>query len=331
MKPIRILHISDLLLAGDTPSRSGGNQSDLILKSIVDRFNHENIDYLVICGNITKDGSPDAYQLATRQLVAAAQAILGPNHGADLANRIVIVPGECELANGAESLQKFSEFVNQVRAGLAGNDASQLRQYSQEPVHFLKDFTLIVVPHWPSEGPGSNISDLILEAARNSQFEFCRLVPTILVSSTSPVEKRATGRTPATRPGTRVDGRFHIGLHFFGAFRTIVMTPTPFIDRHIRIATGPRKRQQSLPLRLNIVELVAEHSTPGPHERTEKIFFERRFSLRSYALHRHDQHWSEDSWLGGGPVTLVRHTMADQDLLDVHRSLRQELLSWING
>src|SRR5262245_28355497 len=144
MKRIRVLQVHNLgiYLEGNTLSAlfEALDKKDLLNK----------IDYLAVCGNLTRDRSAESFEQAKSVL---RDLVLNVLPIADLvANRVILVPGPLDVPDPDRpdfaTFKRFYEEFFQEEFGIA-----KIFDPQKAEVRDLKDLTLIGLTYWKSTNP----------------------------------------------------------------------------------------------------------------------------------------------------------------------------------
>lgn len=258
MGTFKILHLSDLLISS--------SHSDHDIQSLLNYFNQglngQKLDYLVVCGNLTKDGTPDSFEKAKDFLERLVDTVLKRDIETKK-NRIMIVPGKNDFQNNSGT-RDFSSFQLFYRSFLLDNLSD-----NQAIVRHLKDLTFVGASYWCPENDEEFCHSLIHlynqieqgDSKQNSSIEYCKRTPTILVTSGTPVfhwisrlQSRNYGLTQL------LTEQLGVKLHLFGSGSVFMIASEPFAFKHISLGTGPRQENEVWPLRMNIVDMPAHIS-----------------------------------------------------------------------
>lgn len=272
MRTLRILHTSDFLAGA--PAFNLNRAQDAL---DVELRGKPQFDYVVVCGNLTADGRPQSFAQARELLETLRDKNLV--NGAEGWRRIVIVPGQFDVATTSPSSPNFDNFAafhdDFFREPIEANELERFDP-SRATLRELKDLTLLGACYWNTKRESLRpvkILDKAVRAAGQSanDIAYCNSTPTILVTADSPVSSWKT-RVASRRAGfgTTLEGRLHLDLHLFGSHSTFCRPTEPFTFRHVGLSTGPREERNPWPLRANLLELSVWD--PEDTERPETFF-----------------------------------------------------------
>jgi hypothetical protein len=116
---IRVLQLADLLI---DDSEEDEKSAQKLYQGISERLGRPEakyyVDYIVVCGNITRHGKPPEFARAFRVLEALAGAVLSPALHEHWRTRTIVVPGSCDRGpENAPDERPFDEFYEQLTAG----------------------------------------------------------------------------------------------------------------------------------------------------------------------------------------------------------------------
>jgi adenosylhomocysteine nucleosidase len=252
-----ILHTSDLHIASDNTHTDGVLES--LGKWVLECTDGKKLDFLIVSGNLTKDGSPDSFELAHRQLARFNQEnILGPASKETGLPRIVVAPGPLDCVHGGGvSFENYEQFLRRLYATRSGERVSKngvmLRQ--------LKAITLISVPFWSDPAPGqqAGLQSLYdgMKELRLPDFEYARSTPTLLISSGFPAH--LSGHDDTRRLLERLhescQQHLEIELHLFGHGPATALLPETAALGHVALSTGLKHSSSAWPFRANLLNI----------------------------------------------------------------------------
>lgn len=289
MHLIRILQISDILAGA--PKLSSGD----IIRELMDWVDENSpgdglpeVDYIVVCGNVTADGKPESFEIARQLLRDLGDKLLVqdplPNERYKKEtrfNRMMVVPGRTDVpfryeqngtgttpgteqAGKAVSIypdfQPFKDFHDRL---FADELTSRVAPFEPERALYrpMKDITLIGASYWDVENGILRQKLLeIFEAEivgahkQLSEFEYIEHSPKILISSAYPLYNwDVKGIYKKIREF--LHDNFTISLHLFGSGSVVGVLPEPYSLPHIGLGTGPRSPEGFWPFRANLIEM----------------------------------------------------------------------------
>ncbi|RCJ26999.1 hypothetical protein A6770_02180 [Nostoc minutum NIES-26] len=260
---IKIIHISDVLIGlPDTDVNSRVNH----IQQAANNFELYNSDYLVISGNITHDGNARSFDQA-REFINRIASILLTRDGQNIRlNRVVIVPGQNDVAEPAISETHYSNFKS-FHDNLFEQEISEQRceefKYDRALVRELKDITIIGTCCWKnsSDGEIDGISERrikpIYKAADSqiSSLKYANITPTILVTAETPSQAWSSTQLYDQRLQELLINNLKITVNLFGSGNASCINPEPFSFKHISIGTGYKANREIWPLRMNLIEI----------------------------------------------------------------------------
>jgi nucleoside phosphorylase/energy-coupling factor transporter ATP-binding protein EcfA2 len=270
MHVIRILQISDIL-AGSLGVNAGKIFEELTSwvdeNSPGDRL--DVVDYIVVCGNVTADGTPRSFGMAHELLCKLGEKLLVkdslPNERwkeQTRLSRMVVVPGRTDvpIRNNEPDFQPFKDFHDQLFAAeLNGRVSSfELGSAIYRP---LKDITLIGGTYW--DVTNRKLRETLLQVFEKeirgveedlSQFEYLKYSPKILISASYPLYDWDV-RDIYRRIRRFLRDHLKVSLHLFGSGSIVGVLPEPYSLPHIGLGTGPRSPKGFWPFRANLIEM----------------------------------------------------------------------------
>lgn len=285
MGEVRILQLSDILIG------SKNIDAEKIFEELAD-FVDENspgdqlydvIDYIVVCGNLTVDGSRENYEKAHNLLTRVSRNLLvkdTPQNGTRHVrfNRVIIVPGRADISlkNGFDfhEFKNFHDrfFAEEIQAGRvtpfkAGS--SNLRM--------LKDLAFIGVSYWETGSAATNkemmrqfrhelqgvvekiredyasekTADKIKDLDHDAD-DYYEYIPRLLISAAYPLysyENKEVYEDIKTSLQ-----KLKISLQLFGSGNVAGVLPEPFGLGHVALGTGPRSPKESS-FRANLLQM----------------------------------------------------------------------------
>jgi hypothetical protein len=263
---IRLLHLSDLKIGGP---EFGAWQKHFLehMLDAKDACRITNVDYLIICGNITYDGARGSFGEAAEVIKSLADRLLpsddSPSHRW---NRLVLVPGQSDVRRSHQvdlQADEFGEFYRELCSHYLGESEETLCRFdlSKPVIRQLKDLTIVGLPYWNrleeyhSDSQSGCFASLLGGIPDNiDSTEYSRRTPTLLVTSESPALAPELCRMLKDRELRRVlEQKLKLDLHLIGTAPVTCFPIEPFVFRHIGLATGPRSRNGFWPFRMNLV------------------------------------------------------------------------------
>jgi hypothetical protein len=252
---IRILQFGNLCFSaaeGDKLSRFDPFDEDF--KRICGRA-----DYVVICGNITRDGLRESFDLAAEVLGKGIAQVLSHLNSEGAANRVLVVPGPNDVTPGDDECQEYERFRRELHVAIFKDSGGGLPNRSAGPVDYrqLKDATLIGVPFWNLSGETPRDAQKRLEELLKGQIDepppldVLKRTPTILVSCETPLLAEAGNADSHLSVQPLADGKFRTWMHLFGSGNRIHVPPEPFSVSHYSLGTG--STGEVWPIRCNLV------------------------------------------------------------------------------
>jgi len=330
MSHLRILQVSDLQI--DQSPRAAGVLHVLELE--LDDRGLLQLDYLVVCGNLTKNGRPKEFELAAQSLAHFAKQVLRKD---SQANRLLVVPGDRDVSEAPSEpspLHHFNQFLSMVREKLDANPTPTQLSPKQPIVRRLKGLTLIGVPYWQGapaaaleKGIQAAASErgLSRQAGRGSVVAYHSSTPTILASSQSPLMEFGARRSLDDLKSI-LEKDLRIDFHLFGAAPVVLVTLEPFAFRHVGISTGPRAAGSPWPIRFNVLEIgPAPQFIPKVAASRKGNPASRSFAVMSHKLERPGGKWEANdprtlSWatyLSADKSAAIMRTLPHRKLVDV--------------
>jgi nucleoside phosphorylase len=270
MREIKILHTSDILAGSteiDVPSVFDEVNDDLI-----HRYELRNqIDYLIVSGNITADGSESSFNAAHEILLKLAASLLRRDNGEIRLTRVLLVPGAMDVpvGRGFDGFTRFHDrfFEEEIKVG-------RVEPFDPEEAVFrsLKDLTLIGLCYWKLAGQPvmlKTLGDLkhtVFKAKKRLlDIEYTDRTPTILVTADNIVFDGVEGSWSSFQglQAAFKDG-FKTTLHLLGANEAMCYLPSPLAFNHIGICTGRRNPGGFWPLKLNLLQIRKEALKSDP-------------------------------------------------------------------
>lgn len=263
MGRIKIIHISDILV--------GLSQLDInkrisqIQQAAISFDLEKSIDYLVISGNITQDGSLQSFKQA-KDFIKKIASILLIRDGREIRlNRVVIVPGKNDIIEPGicdQHYANFKTFYDCLFEKEIINGRAEKFSYERALVRELKDITIIGLCCWQSEtdieidGIAEKRTLPIYKAVTSqvSSLRYSRNTPTILVTADTPLLAWST-QIYQQRLRQVLKNNLNIMLNLFGSGFASAIYPEPFSFDYISIGTGPKLRGERWPLRMNLIEI----------------------------------------------------------------------------
>jgi nucleoside phosphorylase len=254
MRELTILHTSDLLIGSniDSVPKFGHMIDDLARRELPGR-----IDYVVISGNLTFDGSDTNFLRATDLLQDLfARDLFRPDDRVPWTRRLLIVPGprDVESTNGLAAFQRFHDRLFGPDEAFDGSKAI---------VRDLKDLTFIGLAYSTALGVSglnnrlNEVRNVLADAReRVVKLEYTRRTPTILVSADSIVydgDPRSLASFRAVQ--TDLDEYFRTTLHLYGASHSPSALPSPIGFKHVGFGAGWRSTEGFWPCTLNLVSV----------------------------------------------------------------------------
>jgi hypothetical protein len=261
METIKILHLGNLcLLHGQSFSQHAllPRRTTLPLHA----------DYLVVCGNITGDGSEAAFEVALGEINSIFEAFVTQRDHKE--NRLVIVPGRLDVKfgdNGEPDYTKFKDFLSKVYD-------RELTWDKLDPttltVRDTLDLTLISLPGVEVLGTGENKKTVFgklrgqIERMRRRRPDYLNRTPNVLISAVPPIRVYKGELDNAAPDLTELFDWVRINVHLVGCAPRVVLPPAdPFgndpwcvsCDLMPAEAGEPPKTSASWPLRMNLIEL----------------------------------------------------------------------------
>ena len=238
MRELKILHTSDLLIGSIT---SAAKEFSRLVEELAQRDLERKIDYLVISGNLTADGSQASFTRASELLTILADRLMRSDPRVAWTKRLLIVPGPCDTRD-ANSFANFKRFHDRLFADEEPFDDTRaiLRD--------LKDLTFVGLSYWTpsdSHGLGKSLEEMrqVIAAARERivRLDYTKLTPTILVSAASIAfdgDPQSLASFRAIQSDLKV--HFRTKLHLYGANCAPSELPSPVRFEHVGFGTGSR-------------------------------------------------------------------------------------------
>lgn len=251
MGRIKIIHISDILVGSlelDINSRVRQIQQVAISYDL-DR----KIDYIVISGNITRDGSTQDFTKA-QDFIRAIASILLTRDGREIRlNRVTIVPGKNDIVEPGifeGHYANFKTFHDHLFEKEISDGRVEKFSHERALIRELKDITIIGLCCWRTNS--DNEIDGVAERRINSIYEAASQLPslrytkstqTILVTAEIPLSAWSLTRLYDQRLRELLINHLKITLNLFGSGDASCINPEPFSFKHISIGTGPRLQE----------------------------------------------------------------------------------------
>jgi hypothetical protein len=268
MKPIKILQISNLLV-----TKEGGDAVSVLddLGTLLGGT-AEGIDYIVVCGNLTRAGRPAEFDRARELLQSFAGRVLrrdATEQGEPelRLDRLVVIPGRTDVdEDAANPLAAFGAFHDAIYR----NEIARESRSGTGPLMFgfdpdgvlyrdLKDLTIIGVGYWNSswEQNRARLEKLVTalkHRAGQDRPRYCGFTPTLLCSAESPFDEQTSHAHLARLHDlfTRVRAE----LELIGVDSRVILTPQPDRFDPLALSTG-RGTPDFWPFRGNLLELRA--------------------------------------------------------------------------
>lgn len=250
MHDLKILHTSDLL-AGAPGSRRVFEE---VIEDLARSDLRESVDYIVISGNVTADGSPASFEEAHEILGRITNTLLRRDPGLRL-NRLLIVPGPRDTGDGRD-FAAFTDFHDRFFAAEMGETPRRVEPFDPNEVivRDLKDLTLLGLTYWRSARTSAEAVNAALTRAKKrvAGLAYTERTPTILVSSGNLL---LDPDDPTSFEAIRSHFRlfFKTTVHCFGAGEGMFSLPTPLTLHHVGIGTGARTEHGYWPVLLNVL------------------------------------------------------------------------------
>jgi len=342
MDDLKILHFSDCLF-GSKRVDTARVLRDLTRKLLGGNYRYKGqIDYIVICGNITEDHSQASFDLAAEVFGEMAEQLLKQEASDEIQrNRVLIVPGQKDVGDGNNYIN-FTEFHNKFFAREISSREDRVEAFEPDKVIFrnVKDLTLIGLCHWNIDAPNytsGSLQTLLekIEAARDRilQIEYAKRTPTLLVSASNIIfngDREDWEHFNNIKVAFKED--FETTLHLFGAGRNAGILPTPLTFHHLGIGTGLRYRDGFWPFNINLIELRKERRTEESHDSTLAHFRSSVFQRLPWEgkLERHP-------WINGQLDTYIKRPRVTCDqfyktfLETLEKTLKENVFVVIKG
>lgn len=231
----------------------------------------QKVDYLVLCGNLTRDASPQSFEHAGKVLRDMVREFL-PGR-VRTANRVLIVPGRFDVPDPEAARPDF-ELFRQFHDRFFQEEFGIDRRFDpgRAELRKLKDLTLIGITYWSSRDRqlceerircfGASLAGAM---SRMPRLAYVKATPTLLVSSGNPLF-RHDDRWPA--PDPLLQEIFHrnlkISCHLFGSGPAAWVPPVPFAYEHVGLGLGPQGDAGLWPLQVNLIELGSDDPEAPP-------------------------------------------------------------------
>lgn len=266
MKPIKILQISNLLVTKD------GRDAVSVLDELGTLLGGplEGIDYIVVCGNLTRTGRPAEFDRARQLLQSFAERVLtrddtGGEERELRLDRLVVIPGRNDVDESAVNpLAAFGAFhdalyQNEIARESRSGTGSLMFGFDPEGVLFrdLKDLTIIGVAYWSSsEKENRNRLEKLVAALRQQVAQkrprYCDFTPTLLCSAESPFDEQTShAHLSALHDLFKL---VRAELELIGMDSRVILTPQPDRLNPLGVSTG-RSALEFWPFRGNLLEL----------------------------------------------------------------------------
>jgi nucleoside phosphorylase len=280
MPTLRILQISDILagLRGINNKRIFEELISWLEREATTQDRFKEVDYIVVCGNITADGKPESFAEALDLLRNLGKRLLVKDGGQPTPrfHRMLVVPGRTDApmpeGNLQPDLRPFKEFHDKLFAEEIKAGRASAFQAGEAVNRQLKDLTLVGVSYWelsrPEQGPlvspllrglVKQIKNAREKLLRQERFEYDYFVykPLLLVSAAYPQYTWYT-RPTYEKLQSFFARQLPFSLHLFGSGTNVSILPDPFSLPHVGLGTGPRAHREFWPFRANFIEMEPE-------------------------------------------------------------------------
>lgn len=232
MSPIHLLQLGDLHLT-ETNWR---NNADSLEHELRTRRLWTNLDAVVVCGNLTRDGAPASFEAAEKFLHHLESGLLSPT--ASSPRKILVVPGCSDIDPGTDG--QFENFRRFYNAFFAHETFDPRRPI----VRRLRDLTLIGATYLNHDDPvGANdtFSGLQNQLEREESnwrcLDYLLQGPIVLANSESPLLSQSLRARPWER---KIRAFFHeIDLYLFGSGPVAFLPSEPFCFAPVSVGLGP--------------------------------------------------------------------------------------------
>lgn len=263
---IRVLQLSGLHVDADesTPDEWVGE-----LREGLASFQERPIDYVAICGGLTRHGTAREFEQAEAVLEQIERVLLTSDGGGGRAprQRIVIVPGYSDAHVGDQVDHKaFCDFYDRYFAQQIHDGSMRRYEPAAANLRQLKDLTFIGVSHWGYHRALSSsrllgaLADTLRAISshddRPPDLEYVKSKPTLLLSAETPIfESELPASLEFQQLREAVLAAPAITLHLVGSGSFWCVPRQPFGLDYITVSTGPVVEQMDFRVRrMNLIE-----------------------------------------------------------------------------
>lgn len=260
-REIRILQIGDLFIKDEQSAK-------LILDSLKEFRQAGRVDYITVCGNLTRSGVEFDVASGFLQRLQKHFFAWASNGGADgyRYNRLFLVPGERDAPPDGMGGRNFGPFLTFYNAFHSAAPPPMEPFDPEKPlVRCLIDLSLIGICHFsdpPDTRKGVQAAFKMLRLAAemlSDRRQYAEETPTILVSSYPALlfndgAVRVQEKADLVTGDPRQDPEVRLDLHLVNRPVTCI-TPEPYQCEHYTIGLGPRWPEQEWSGRVNLIRI----------------------------------------------------------------------------
>jgi hypothetical protein len=303
---MKILHLSDIL------ADSSEFKVERVLQHFREVVGSIKFDYIIVCGNLTRDGERSSFEQAGQFLNRLSTDVLTDQ---SRLFRIMIVPGTndlCSQSDGKLDSREFQNFYDTFFSQEITRGRIPAFQYGRALLRELKDLRFVgaYYQNFSQQGlisPLQDLDDLIAETVSQlCPLPYCTRRPTVLVSPGTPVlvwDERSG--LQGSNLSSLLENNLKVALHLFGSGSVVQIPPEPFAFNHLSLGTGPRTPGGSWPLRMNHVEIQDGFLSQDQSEQNITIDVYRKLNS-TQGWQRANLSLSNPSFNGGMPNHAIR-------------------------
>lgn len=298
LKRIKILHLSDIQISEKDDSYI--DKINLFIEAS-SKFNlYKKIDYIVICGSLTKNGEWDNYLNLLPFLENLSQTFL---KNKDDLGRFLIVPGKNDISYPytiEENYNLFKDFYSLFYKNKIDNSEISEFNFDRPIFRELKDITLIGITCFPTNNDSSD--QLLTSRAKNglynidtmhiSKLNYLNSTPTILVSSEAPLFVWKLQDLYDQNFKRVLTNRLNISMNLFGTGLASCIMPEPFAHSFISIGNGIKKSGIEWPFNMNVINLEIKS-----YEKQSNICHNFIANANAYQKREINEVWQEEKFL----------------------------------
>lgn len=295
---VKIFHLSDLLI-NSNDSHNGLAYKKLIVQIKNTLFDNR-IDYLIINGNITSDGTTKSFEKAFKVINNLAYRLLKSENenGKEtiLLSRIIIVPGRNDIHNyeiGEDDYEKFNFFWKKFYSSRVFKEVffkmNNSSDFYNTNIHFrdLVDLTLLTIPYWVLLNKNISFEDTLKQIRLADHIEYNNATPTILIAQD--LEQSLNNNSKARNAS--FFRKINTTLQLIGSAGALTLPRGNSSIKHMLIGTGEPSKQE--PLKALMIYL-RPYSSNKPRLRIDHWNYQRKIQVWKRETRFNGQ---QDQWL----------------------------------